>query len=412
LLTPPAHPGANAAARRRAGARVADRIEVDAAFSATTPSAATSTRTLRALWSERSAGFDAHWRELGDFLMPRRTRFWPGDRNKDNRRNQNIIDSTGRFAARTLSSGLHAGLTSPARPWMKLTTPDTKLAEQPKVKQWLDVVTQRMLVVFATSNLYNVLPLVYLDMGVFGTGAMSIVPTRAICSAATAIRSAATRSASTSAAWCRRSSASTSSRCARSSKSSACRRTAATSTGRTSRRRQDAVGRAATTTRRCNVVWIVKPNDYADARETRREVVAVRRAATTRTRQPEKKFLRESRLQDVPDHGAALGHHGRRHLRHRLPRHDGARRRQAAADDAARKGRRSRRWSIRRSSARRRCARRRRRLLPATSRTSTCARAAGLKPIHEVNLNLGDLTAGHRRRCSTGFSARSTKTCS
>lgn len=129
-----------------------------------------------ALWSERSAGFDSHWRELGDFLMPRRTRFWPGDRNKDNRRNQNIIDSTARFSARTLSSGLHAGLTSPARPWMKLTTPDSNLAERPNVKQWLDVVTRRMLVVFATTNLYNVLPLVYLDMGVFGTGAMSIVP--------------------------------------------------------------------------------------------------------------------------------------------------------------------------------------------------------------------------------------------
>src|ERR1051326_5757042 len=128
------------------------------------------------LWSERQAGFDSHWRELGDFLLPRRTRFWPGDRNKDNRRNQNIIDSTGRFSARTLASGLHAGLTSPARPWMKLTTPDSQLAERPQVKQWLDVVTKRMLGVFATSNLYNVLPLVYLDMGCFATGAMSILP--------------------------------------------------------------------------------------------------------------------------------------------------------------------------------------------------------------------------------------------
>lgn len=129
-----------------------------------------------ALWSERAAGYDAHWQELGNFLQPRRTRFWPGDRNKDNRRNQNIIDSTARFSARTLSSGLHAGLTSPARPWMKLTTHDPKLAEQPNIKKWLAIVTERMLVFFATSNLYNALPTVYLDLGVFGTAAMSIVP--------------------------------------------------------------------------------------------------------------------------------------------------------------------------------------------------------------------------------------------
>jgi hypothetical protein len=127
-----------------------------------------------ALWSERSS-FDSHWRELGDWLLPRRTRFWSGDRNRGDKRNQNIIDSTARFAARTLQSGLHAGLTSPARPWFKLTTPDPDLAQHQPVKEWLHVVTQRMQIVFADSNLYNTLPIVYGDMGVFGTGAMAVL---------------------------------------------------------------------------------------------------------------------------------------------------------------------------------------------------------------------------------------------
>lgn len=129
-----------------------------------------------ALWSERASGFDSHWRELGDWTMPRRTRFWAGDRNRGDKRNQNIINSTARFASRTLSSGLHAGLTSPARPWMKLTTPDPKLAEFKPVKEWLHSVTEKMLTMFSTSNLYNTLPLVYGDMGVFATAAMAIVP--------------------------------------------------------------------------------------------------------------------------------------------------------------------------------------------------------------------------------------------
>lgn len=128
-----------------------------------------------ALWTERQSGFDAHWRDLGDFLMPRRTRFFTSDRNRGDKRNQHIINSTGRFAARTLASGLHAGLTSPARPWMKLSTHNLELAEQPAVKKWLHTVTARMLTLFATTNLYNVLPLVYMDMGVFATGAMAIV---------------------------------------------------------------------------------------------------------------------------------------------------------------------------------------------------------------------------------------------
>jgi hypothetical protein len=97
------------------------------------------------------------------------------DRNRGDKRNQNIIDSTGRFAARTLASGLHAGLTSPARPWMKLTTPDPDLAEHGRSQGMAARRHAAHADVFATSNLYNVLPLVYLDMGVFGTAAMSIV---------------------------------------------------------------------------------------------------------------------------------------------------------------------------------------------------------------------------------------------
>jgi len=131
--------------------------------------------TLAASLKQERSTFENHWRELGDYLVPRRTRFWVSDRNKGDKRNQNIIDSTGRFAARTLQSGLHAGVTSPARPWMRLSTPDPDLAKHQPVKEWLHDVTQRMLTVFAQTNLYNVLPIVYGDMGVFATGCMSLV---------------------------------------------------------------------------------------------------------------------------------------------------------------------------------------------------------------------------------------------
>ena len=133
-------------------------------------------RLRSALWTERQSGYDPHWRELADFFLPRRTRWFAGDRNRGDKRNSNIIDSTGRFAARTLQSGLHAGLTSPARPWFKLSTPDPKLAAMPAVKEWLHTVTERMQVVFTDTNLYNVLPICYGDMGVFGTHAMSVLP--------------------------------------------------------------------------------------------------------------------------------------------------------------------------------------------------------------------------------------------
>ena len=120
-------------------------------------------------------GYDAHWREVGDFIMPRRTRFFAQDRNRGEKRSQNIIDSTGKFALLTLRSGLHAGLTSPARPWFKLSTPDPDLAEFHPVKEWLHIVTQRLFAIFSQSNIYNTLPLIYGDLGGFGTAAMGMV---------------------------------------------------------------------------------------------------------------------------------------------------------------------------------------------------------------------------------------------
>lgn len=118
--------------------------------------------------------FFPHWRDLNDYIMPRRGRFLVTDRNKGDRRNQKIIDSTATMAARTMSSGMMTGMTSPARPWKRLTTPDPDLAEYESVKSWLHQVNQRMDTVFLRSNWYKTLPSYYYDLGIFGTSAMII----------------------------------------------------------------------------------------------------------------------------------------------------------------------------------------------------------------------------------------------
>lgn len=125
---------------------------------------------LRSQLENERSSFLGHWRTLGDFISPRRPRFTTSDSNRGDRRNQNIVDSTASLASRTLRSGMMGGVTSPARPWFRLSTSDPDLAESAKVKNWLDVVTRRMSGVFLKSNLYNVLPIMYGDMGGFGTG--------------------------------------------------------------------------------------------------------------------------------------------------------------------------------------------------------------------------------------------------
>jgi hypothetical protein len=128
-------------------------------------------RRLGALELERATWIQ-HWWELAEYMAPRRQRRFWNDRNRGVKRNEKIINNTALTALRTLSSGMHSGLTSPARPWFTLTTPDPRLADEPRVRSWLHFVGERMRLVLARSNIYNVLPQVYGDLGAFGTACL------------------------------------------------------------------------------------------------------------------------------------------------------------------------------------------------------------------------------------------------
>lgn len=129
---------------------------------------------LNQLETERSS-FEPHWRELSDFTRPRSTRFTASEVNRGDRRNSKIIDPTASLASSVLSSGMMSGITSPARPWFRLATPDPDLMDYGPVKLWLETTEQRMNEVFNRSNLYQSLPLMYGDLGTFGTAAMAVV---------------------------------------------------------------------------------------------------------------------------------------------------------------------------------------------------------------------------------------------
>ncbi|TIR82646.1 MAG: phage tail protein, partial [Mesorhizobium sp.] len=67
-----------------------------------------------------------------------------------------------------LASGMHSGITSPARPWFRLATLDPDLKDYAPVKTYLADVEQRMREVFAGSNIYTAFHIGYGDLGLFG----------------------------------------------------------------------------------------------------------------------------------------------------------------------------------------------------------------------------------------------------
>lgn len=130
---------------------------------------------VKAALDQERNNWIAQWRDLNDFILPNRGRFLVTDSTRGKRRTDKIIDSTATFAAGVLSAGMMSGMTSPAKPWFRLTTADLELNERGTVKMWLHQVTQRMSTIFLKSNLYNHLPVVYEDLGVFGTGALAVL---------------------------------------------------------------------------------------------------------------------------------------------------------------------------------------------------------------------------------------------
>lgn len=118
-----------------------------------------------------------HWRELAEYILPRRMR-WLYPYNQNWNRgvplNQNIINNTATIAARTLAAGMLAGTTSPAKPWFRIAPTNPGMAEDYDAKVWLAEVVTRMMRIMAASNYYTAKGTQLLDEVIFGTSPMFI----------------------------------------------------------------------------------------------------------------------------------------------------------------------------------------------------------------------------------------------
>lgn len=120
--------------------------------------------------------WDSAWRDLAVHFLPTRCRL--GDGPGRPLLNGKLVDATGVLAMRTLVAGLHGGMTSPARPWFRLSLHDSELAGHPVARTFLDEVAARMRVLLQRSNFYNAMHNVYGDLGAFGTAFMFQLPDR------------------------------------------------------------------------------------------------------------------------------------------------------------------------------------------------------------------------------------------
>ena len=132
---------------------------------------------FRALQEERNP-FEAVYKHLVDYILPTAGRFDNSASRPDTDMYDLIFDATATDAVGVLAAGMLSGMTSPARPWFRLTTGDRKLDERADVKRWLADSTEAMQRVFLQSNVYQALEQCYRELGVFGTACMVALPSK------------------------------------------------------------------------------------------------------------------------------------------------------------------------------------------------------------------------------------------
>ncbi|MBX5020415.1 portal protein [Rhizobium lentis] len=117
--------------------------------------------------------WEAEWQALADYIEPTRLRLT--SKAEGPRSRKKIVDGTGTHAYDTLKSGMHSGLTSPARPWFRLATFDADLKKVDAVKVYLAAVQEKMREAFAASNIYRAFHIGYGDLGQFGQSCAILV---------------------------------------------------------------------------------------------------------------------------------------------------------------------------------------------------------------------------------------------
>lgn len=116
------------------------------------------------------------WKDIRDYEAPDLGAFEGEDPQKGYKRYTRIRDAEAIECADYLAAGLFSGVSSPSRPWLRLTTTDPELDESFEVKQWLDDVRRLMMMAFAKSDCYAHLHKSYLELPLFGTACTLIRP--------------------------------------------------------------------------------------------------------------------------------------------------------------------------------------------------------------------------------------------
>jgi hypothetical protein len=128
---------------------------------------------LQTMMESARSQTENHWQECYDYIVPRKSDVI-SMRTQGDKRGNELFDSTAINANQLLSSALHGMLTNPATKFFELVMGDPELDNDEEVKEWLQIVADRMFVVMNNSNFQTEVHETYIDLGAIGTACMFV----------------------------------------------------------------------------------------------------------------------------------------------------------------------------------------------------------------------------------------------
>lgn len=119
------------------------------------------------------ANFETQWQEIADYMYPRKNTV-NTYKSAGEKRNLQILDSTGMNSLELLAGALHGMLTNPNALWFELTTGNSALDKDDTVRIFLQEVTRTIHNTLNNSNFQTEVHEMYMDLCGFGTAAMLI----------------------------------------------------------------------------------------------------------------------------------------------------------------------------------------------------------------------------------------------
>jgi len=121
---------------------------------------------------QTSGHWQRTWKDIRDFINPNLGFFEEDMPNYGDRKDNQMLTSKPLLANNIQGAGMQDGITSPWRPWFRLTIQNVGLSENQDVKVWCDYVTQIMTDIISRSNFYDNSEEYYKELGAMGTAAM------------------------------------------------------------------------------------------------------------------------------------------------------------------------------------------------------------------------------------------------